>query len=347
MRKFFCGLVLTVALVACGCELFFPPNPSGVSYEMVIWSWEGRQIDEMLQFRYWRKWANGHKVRICPQDKECAGYPPNVAKLHILRRGGVGACIGNIICQWETACKTTVAVDDKGKILSIAPGNISACNQAMTDGYTAPGLAPGWNPYPTGNYPDTPYYKPYYYESVWPYHEMLASWWGGGWLNEHQIDELLEYGNWGPPTRILKCPKECEALPTITWPETSLSNSKFKYWDYKRLSEFHDISEVYVWRIVGHTKPPNLVYDDKVGYKDDYTLGRNNTCLTEVYVSNKSKDPKYKYEYKKGRIVWIHDGNDGNGFLGCHSLIRHGVWSPKVAPGWYDPPRKRIIPPRD
>ena len=319
MRKFFCGLVLTVALVACGCELFFPPNPPYVFYDDVIESWKGRQIDEMLQFRHWRKWANGHQVKICPQDKECSGYPPNIAKLHILRRGGpVDGW------NWQTLCKTTVAVDDKGKIISIAPGNDSACNDAMDIrlGYTSPGLAPGWIPYPPWPYPDRPYKA-----SPWPYVEMIHSW---RVFERHTIDELLEYGNWGRPTRVLKCPKECEALPSN--PPGYIPNHVFD-WDYKTLSKFHDISEIYVWRIVGHTKPPKLVLDDKVGYKDDYTSGSDNICLTEVYVSNKRKNDTVTY--KKGTIVSIRGRGD---FLGCYELIRHGVWSPKMAQDWYDPP---------
>ena len=180
---------------------------------------------------------------------------------------------------------------------------------------------------PPWPYPDTPYK-----ESPWPYEEMIASW-NKNRPPYHQIGELLKYGNWGKPTRIFKCPKECKGAP-----------KEIVGTFYDNLSAMYDFSEIYYWRITGYTKPPQLVLDEKAGkYKDDYTLGRNNLCETVVFVAAKgSNGPIYleadgfhidTSDTPPGTII-INSANFR--VLDCHELIRAGVWSPKVSPGWYD-----------
>jgi len=201
--------------------------------------------------------------------------------------------------------------------LAIWPSVIGWCDQAQVvaaiiqliiDGLDPRGSRPiSAPPWP---YPDTPYK-----ESPWPYREMIFSW---EYHPYHQIDELLKYGNWGKPTRVFKCPKECEGEPTVGY-------------SYKLMSETYDVSEIYVWRIVGYTKPPKLVLDEKARkYKDDYTLGSNNICQTKVVVASKGKkgtlDDKSMFDYTdipKGRIAIIFGGYPRE--LDCHELIRAGV----------------------
>jgi len=237
--------------------------------------------------------------------------------------------------MWKRSLKI-MAIISFSLQLAIWPSVIGWCDQAQVvagiiqliiDGLDPRGSRP--IPAPPWPYPDTPYK-----ESPWPYEEMIASW-NKNRPPYHQIDELLKYGNWGKPTRVFKCPKECKGAP-----KEIVGVGTF----YDDLSARYDFSEIYYWRITGYTKPPKLVLDEKAGkYIDDYTLGSNNLCETSVFVAAKgSNGPIYleadgfhidTSDTPPGTIII---SRENFRVLDCHELIRAGVWSPKVSPGWYD-----------
>ena len=178
MRKIFCGLLLTVSLVACALYDYKPPewcspypetdsSPEKQSsekktspytpnykyfnrrwdYEKVVKSWEGNNIYDLLN-----SWTEPMGIcRKCPSPS-CEGAPSNVTKVYIWHVTGVGTpLISNK--EPDISCNTRFGVDEKGKIVLAEPDETSLlsllfsgeCNDLLRSGQWSPALPPDWH----------------------------------------------------------------------------------------------------------------------------------------------------------------------------------------------------------
>jgi hypothetical protein len=171
-------------------------------YLEVTKSWEGRQIEDLINYGNW-----GNPVRsfgVCPKD--CKGWRGDVSKVYTWNESGYDKPPKRV---WDDRfygfkddysdserlyCKTQVGVDAKGKIIQMALDQEDfpyeklifrlwkgdECEGLIRAGEWSPKVAPGW--YGSAS------------DYTWPGLNLLRSWMG------RQVNEMIKH--WGKPAEI-------------------------------------------------------------------------------------------------------------------------------------------------
>jgi len=159
-----------------------------------------------------------------------------------------------------------------------------------------------------------------------PYERIMNSWSG----KCYSIDELLEYGNFGEPTGVWRCPKECEEAPYSV-------SRLYELLASKPSAREDEISAIYAWRIFDPKKSPNLLSDADLWSivdgkmrppsKDDGKRRTQDVCITVVYVGGSGKCHNNLSNTTvdvKGKIRFVSSGWAKE----CNRLMKAGVWDP-------------------